>query len=287
MYKDSKWAKEIVSIQDENGLWGYFHTLSEPNKTPLTTEQALRRLQILGYTINDNPILKTVEYMNDCLMGKKQMPDRREKIHDWEIFTNLMLSTWIKRFTNDSDKANQIAATWASIISSAFADDGFNHAEYVSSYINSFGMKPQGGRLIDFNNFYHVSLIADQLDKIVEARVFDYLLNHKNGIYYIYDRPIGNAYLCVLPEKFATKISSRYIGAIELLSQYRNNLHKFEFVIKWIDNNRNDNGKWDMSSSVNDKVYFPLSDTWQRKEIREADCTYRIQNLINSLCPAK
>ncbi len=71
MYKNSKWAKEILCLQYDEGMWGYFHTLSEPRKHPVTTEQALRRLQILGYTIDDEPIQKAVEYMNDCLIGYK------------------------------------------------------------------------------------------------------------------------------------------------------------------------------------------------------------------------
>ncbi len=58
MYKNSKWSKEIISLQKEEGLWGYFYTLSEPKKYPITTEQALRRLQILGYTIEDECIRK-------------------------------------------------------------------------------------------------------------------------------------------------------------------------------------------------------------------------------------
>ncbi len=44
MYRDSRWSKEIISLQDKDGRWGYFHTLSEPNRYPITTEQALRRL---------------------------------------------------------------------------------------------------------------------------------------------------------------------------------------------------------------------------------------------------
>ena len=90
MYKDSIWAKEIIARQNREGSWGFFHTLSEPRKYPITTEQALRRLQNLGYTIYDEPIEKAVSYMSDCLAGKKQIPDRREKLHDWDIFTNLM-----------------------------------------------------------------------------------------------------------------------------------------------------------------------------------------------------
>lgn len=287
MYKDSKWAKEILSLQDDEGLWGYFHTLSEPGKHPITTEQALRRLQILGYTIDDAPIQKAVAYMSDCLSGIRHIPDRREKIHDWDIFTDLMLSTWIRRFTDRNAKANQIADTWASIIACGFSSGSFNYPDYLTAYKNAFGIKPQGGRLVDFNDFYHVSLIADKLDDKTEAMVFDYLLNHKNGIYYIYDRPIGSEYINVLPDKFASKLASRYIGAIELLSKYRNNLYKLKFAAEWIENNRKDNGKWDMGSAVKDKIYFPLSDSWQRKNARETDCTYRIQNLLSAINSAE
>lgn len=192
-----------------------------------------------------------------------------------------MLSTWVRRFTDRNAKANQIADTWASIITCGFSSGSFSCPNYLTAYKNVFGIKPQGGRLVDFNDFYHASLIADRLDDKTEAMVFDYLLNHKNGIYYIYDRPIGSEYINVLPDKFASKLASRYIGAIELLSKYRNNLYKLNFAAEWIENNRKDNGKWDMGSAVNDKIYFPLSDSWQRKNVRETDCTYRIQNLLS------
>ena len=51
----------------------------------------------------------------------------------------------------------------------------------------------------------------------------------------------------------------------------------------WLKNNKNQYNKWDMGSSVNDKVYFPLSDNWRKKDTREADCTERVSNLINKL----
>jgi len=62
LYKNTKWAKDIIAFQDNEGAWGYFHTLSLSSKFPITTEQALRRLYNLGYTINDLPIQKSVEY---------------------------------------------------------------------------------------------------------------------------------------------------------------------------------------------------------------------------------
>lgn len=55
------------------------------------------------------------------------------------------------------------------------------------------------------------------------------------------------------------------------------------YVVKWLDENKNSNGKWDMGKAVNDKLYFPLSDSWRREEIREADCTERITKILNKL----
>jgi hypothetical protein len=105
-YRNSKWAAEIIELQKDDGSWGYFHTLSNPSKrNKITTEQAIRRLEILGYTINDKPIAKVVSYMQDCLTMKKELPDRREKVHNWDIFTSLMLSTWIKKVVTSGTKA--------------------------------------------------------------------------------------------------------------------------------------------------------------------------------------
>ena len=219
MYKDSIWAKEIIMSQNREGSWGYFHTLSEPNKYPITTEQALRRLQILGYTIDDEPIQKAVSYMSDCLAGKKQTPDRREKLHNWDIFTDLMLSTWIRRFTNKINKANSVAETWANIVTQAFSKGEYLHADYVNAYVSAFGMMPRGGRLVDFVSFYLVSLLADQLDESTESKVFNYIMNNEDGIYYVYGQRLS-----VLPPTFTSKQASRYLGAIEIISLYRRNI---------------------------------------------------------------
>ncbi len=278
LYKDSIWAKEIIAKQNPEGSWGYFHTLSEAGKYPITTEQALRRLQILGYTIADEPIEKAVSYMSDCLAGKKQIPDRREKLHDWDIFTNLMLSTWIRRFTNEIDRANLVAETWFNIIAQAFSKGKYIHNDYVNAYETAFGMKPRGGRLVDFVSFYQVSLISNQLDESTENKVFDYILNKQDGIYYIYGQCLS-----ILPDSFASKQASRYLGAIELLSLYRKNISKLKFVTDWLKNNQNQHGCWDMGSGVKDKIYFPLSDTWRHKKNRESDCTSRINNLLFTL----
>lgn len=278
MHKDGKWAKQIISLQDKEGKWGIFHSLAQPVAENITTEQALRRLERLGYTIEDECIQKAVSYMNDCLTRKKDIPDYREKVHDWDIFTSLILSTWIRRFTADNPVANKVAKQWADVISASFVGGTFNHREYVSAYTDILGLRPGGGRLIDFANFYPVSLIRDCLDEKTEQAVVDYVVNGDNGIYYVYNNKIS-----VLPQAFESKNASYYLAAIELLSKYVHARHKLNFVADWLNDNRNENGKWDMGKMANDKVYFPLSDDWRKRETREADCTERITKLLDEL----
>lgn len=278
MYKDTKWAKQIIAAQRGDGGWGNFHTHSLPSQAPMTTEQALRRLERLGYTIGDSCIQKAVAYMADCLVGKKELPDRREKVHNWDIFTSLMLAAWIRRFTPDIPAANRVASQWAAVVSHAFQNGRYCQEQYHFAYFEAFGEKPSGGRLLDFVNFYVVSLLRNQLSEKREAALIEYILEKPDGIYYIYE-----ASLSLLPPVFESRQASRYLAAMELLAGYRHAVQRLSFVTAWLKENRNENGKWDMGKTVKDNLYFPLSESWRKKETREADCTERILNLLFAL----
>lgn len=283
MYKDTKWAKEILAQQDENGLWGNFHTLSKPSKAPITTEQALRRLYVLGFDINDEVIARTVTYMSDCLKGRKQMPDRREKMHNWDIFTELMLAVWIRKFTLADRSANRVTGKWADIITRAFSSGSFSHEDCALAYTEIFGEPPRGGRLVDFVTFYQLSLLPGMLNERTERLMMDYVLHYDKGIYYVFSRPSGDSRICNVPETFASREAGRYLAALELLAEYRNSIDMLHFASKWLYANQREEGNWDMGSEVKDGIYFPLSDNWKKKENRIADCTWRIRRLLDKL----
>ncbi len=276
MHKNGKWAKQIIEWQNNEGNWGDYHSLAIAGTSHITTEQAVRRLERLGYTIEDECIQKAVQYMSDCIAGKKTIPDRVEKGQDWNVFLSLILSTGIRRFTKENDDANKVARQWSEIVTAAFEDGSYNHDQYVDAYKSI--LKPNGGRIIGIENYYPVSLLCDSLDEKTECVFVDHIINFDKGIYYIYDGK-----LTVLPQDFQSKNASRYLGAVELLVRYKHALHKLKFVADWLNANRNENGKWDMSKAVNDKLYFPLSDDWRRSEIREADCTERIEKILCKL----
>ena len=278
VYKEAKWAKQILDLQDEEGKWGQFHSLSKSNGDRYTTEMALRRLKRLGFTMEDSCIQRAVAYMTACLRREKEIPDPREKLHDWDIFTDLMLATWIRQFTLDCLEANRVANTWAKLITESFQSGTYCHESYVASYLETFGMKPRGGRLVDFVNFYPIALLPGCLDEDTESSFLDYILQHETGIYYIYENRLTD-----LPSRFQHRKTSYYLAALELLAVYSTAGRKLSFAADWLLSQRNDRGTWDMGSCVNDKIYFPLSDSWRKRETREADCTYRITNLLNKI----
>ncbi len=238
----------------------------------------MRKLEALGYTIEDSCIQSTIAALHDCLTGKRQLPDRREKSHDWDAFTDLMLAAWVRRFTDGSDAANRIAGMWGAVVSSAFRSDSYNHEAYLAAYRQTFGRPAKGSRLVDFVTFYQVSLIRDQLDTVTENRVLEHILRSEAGIYYLgWPHPAAQ-----LPDAFMSLQASRYLSVLELLSGYRQSRHQLQFAADWLLSHQNADETWDMGVSAADQVIFPLSDSWRDKHCRIADCTYRISKIVEA-----
>jgi hypothetical protein len=251
-----------------------------PNKKyPITTGQALRRLSILGYTIDDLPIKKAIQYMNDCLSGKNNVPDRFDKVHDSNVFNEMMLAGWIRYFTDENKNANKVSKKWGEIIDYTFYDGEYDHNHYTKKYIEIFKNIPKGPRLIDFLTFYQVVLLANSLDKNIEPIFFKYILNHNVGIYYIYGGKITKT-----PDLFKSKETNSYLGAIELLTKYNSPKSKgqLNFVKQWLEKEKEQNG-WDLGKDSKDSINLPLSDSWKSDENRIKDCTYRIEKLLKSI----
>ena len=279
-YKNGQIAQHIINLQREDGTWGNeFHSMAMPNnKTPLTTEQALRRLQLLGFTIEDTPIRKTVDCMTSCLRGERKIDNYWEKTQDWNLFTKLMLSTWVKIFEPDNTLALAFAKQWATIIEKAFANGAYNHEAYLKAYQEEFYPKAKGPRELDFVSFYPLNLLQGLLSEETENHMLDYVLNYEKGIYYIYGKPLSE-----VPKVFSSLETSRYLAAIDILSGYKTAKEKLRFIIEWLEENKDTNGQWDLGAKAKDNVYFPLSDSWRTVSHRKADCTVKISTILNKL----
>jgi len=245
-YKTGKWANKLIEMQLDDGSWGYFHTLNKDSVLSITTEQALRRLEILGFTSDDKPIKNVLKYMHNILSGKISFPDREEKFKNWKIGRDFMLATWIRIFTEKDNIANEIAQKWAEIINAAFIHKKYDYNIYKESYIKTFGINTIHENI---SIFYLVSIISNLLDKNIEKYYFKYILENNSGIYYIYDNK-----LLIVPESFNIKNINGYIRAIELLAKY-NNLEckkQLNFIVKWLNSNKLKDNMWDLGKNAKD-----------------------------------
>ena len=276
-HRDGKWAKQLLALQNSDGTWGNtFHTLTaidRSNKLP-TTEQALRRLHALGFTLADEPIRRTVDTMLGCLRGERKIDDYWEKGHDWDLFTRMMLSTWVRVFDPDNETALMLARKWAAVLEHAFAGGAYDHGAYLEAYHETLSKKVSGRKVIGFMNFYIVSLMQGVLTPETEERLLEYILQAPEGIYYICDGPIRE-----VPKVFQSRETVRWLGGIELLSGYQLAPAKLGFAAQWL----NAQESWDLGKTAKNHIHLPLSDDWRKAETRIADCTEWINRILTNI----
>ena len=278
-YKNGKWANEILSLVNSEGNWGNFHTLSVPVKgKAITTEQAIRRLYILGYTKDDEIIKNVIKQMEKAIKGERKIDNYFEKKHDWPFFEKLMLASWIRVFDPLNFYALEIAKEWGEIAEKAFLSGKYNKDDDVNAFTQWKGRKPKSGFETGFGMFYHAVLLKDILNSETEKAFIDYFLERPEGMGYIYNKKLS-----VVPENFMSREASCYLAAIEVLAEYKCAKEKLGFVREWLLQNQNENGMWDFGSKANDKVYFPLSDSWRNKEDRIKDSTVRVKKLLSRI----
>jgi len=278
-HKEGKWAAQILEARHEDGMWGNFHALSSPVKgRPITTEQAIRRLHRLGYTMEDEVIKTVMERMVLCITGQQKIDNYSEKTHDWNLFEKLMLSAWIRIFEPQNPYALEAARGWAVIVEEAFSSGTYCREDDIVAFTKQQGRKPRSGFETGFGMFYHAALLPGVLTPTTERMFLDYYLSKPDGMYYIYDRPLNQ-----VPEVFASKDASCYLAAMEVLAGYETAKEKLSFVVEWLNDNKDENGQWDFGPKANDGVYFPLSDSWRKAEDRKRDCTERVYMFLSRL----
>lgn len=279
-YQESREAKEIIDLQNEDGTWGNsFHSLAKVVKGKMiTTEQALRRLWLLGYIIEDEPIRKSVDCMISCLRNERKIDHYWEKTHNWDLFTKMMLSTWIKIFDPVNPEAIFFSKHWANIIEKAFISGEYSNENYVKAYIEEFDSKPRGAREIDFVSFYQIILLRGQLSKNTEKLLLKYVISKPDGIYYIYHNALNK-----LPAQFQSKETVKYLAVIDLLKDYSTAKEELGFVAEWLNKNKDIKGQWDLGAKSKDGIYLPISDSWRNAEDRKSDCTKKITEILGKI----
>lgn len=276
-HRVGKWAAAILATQNADGTWGsMFHSMALPTNAPLTTEQALRRLHTLGFSIEDEPIRRIVDTMVACLRGERKIDTWWEKGVDWAMFEPLMLAAWIRHFDPEQPDALAYARRWARVIEAAFASGELDKSAWNAAYEAEFHRRERHPNPIGFTPMYHAMLLPGVLSPAAENALVRHILH--TGMYYIYAKPLMDP-----PVAFASKETSYWLAALELLAEYPSTRTQLAFAAAHLYLSIGPDGLWDMGAKANDKVYFPLSDSWRTEAARKTDCTERIRRFLNKI----
>lgn len=276
-HHQGKWARAILSVQHEDGTWGgMFHSMALPSTAPLTTEQALRRLHTLGFTIADEPIRRIVDTMAACLRGERKIDAYWERGIDWAIYEPLMLAAWLRRYSPEQPDALAYAKRWAKVAEAGFSTGKYDESAWNDAYEAEFCRKERHPQPIGFTALYHGMLLPGMLSPNAESAMVRHVLEH--GMYYVYARPLIHP-----PAAFASKETSYWLAALEILAEYSCAREALSFAAAHLYLNIGTDGQWDLGAKANDKVYFPLSDSWRTEAARRADCTERIRCFLDKI----
>lgn len=259
----------LMSNQNSDGSFGQFHSMSNTSK--LTTEMALRRFYFLNLDKEIPIVDKCLEYVRKCLYKEIVIPDRREKVINWDFFEELMFASWLNLFYINDNKVNQIQSIWVDVIEKSLINNEFNLEEYKRQYRLTFGKR--GLKVINPASFYMVCLLKNKLSKDASEAFFQYVM--KNGIYYIY----GNN-LYDLPIMFDHKYTINYLIAIKLISSYSIQKEELNFVRDWIYKNQSQDGYWHMDKLKSDGIIFPRSNDWRSNKNKLIDIKAFITEIL-------
>lgn len=279
-HRQGCWARELLALQRDDGTWPNwcFHSLAQPGNAPIATEQALRRLAALGFTIADEPIRRIVGTMAACLRGERKIDTYWEQGVDWAMFEPTMLAAWIRRFDPYQEDALAFARRWARVAEAAFCSGRLDDNAYRAAYEAEFRRRDRHPQPLGFMPFYHALLLPGTLTPDTERAMVRHILKRPDGMYYVYPRP-----LCHPPAEFASKATSLWLAALETLTAFPAARTELSFAGVWLRMSADPDGTWDMGAKAADRVCFPFSDSWRSPAVRRSDCTERIRTFLTHI----
>ena len=112
-----------------------------------------------------------------------------------------------------------------------------------------YGTVKRTKELLRIDFYYPVSVLVGEIGEFIEQAYFDYVIDSNTGYYYGFVGAVTQP-----PNDFQSKNASRYLSEIEIYCEYPNRYckDKLRIVIDWLTENKNSDGKWDMSAAVKD-----------------------------------
>ncbi len=271
---------ELYETQEENGVWGRFHTQDTTvKKRFVTSECAIERALALGLD-KDSPLLqRTIRFLTAHIAGQPCWSDPPEK-HDnpllFPYFTRLVSAANLALIDHDHPLLDEPRRVMVDMLIISFRSGTFRAEDAVRARTEVTGIlsKTPEGFLLCKYGLVILSSAGQALPQDLEDCLLGYVFQNPKGVYYLFDKNLQVS-LPIDHPKFVCWLATQ-----EVLSRFAGWKRHAAQAIEWIWSQCNADGFWDFGSRAWKGNYFPLSGDWRRKEDRLVDCTVRILALL-------
>ena len=269
---DALAVRQLRAKQKSDGGWGAFHSRSKlPGQMIASTEVGVERAVALGLDQSHRILRKASRYIIDMMEGHRRFPDRHEKNDRWQTGMRLFLASTLSLVHPSSPVLDADRRLWREIAVRTFQSGKYDEQDETEAHAELTGASVKRTYLV-LNNRYSLRILGSAtglLPSKIEKSLLDWLWKRDDGIGYL-GVSLGG------PPPARPDPFDRWFSSLELLANcfplWRLNAKQ---IMRWLWNQRDENGLWDFGLRPDHICHFPLSDDWKRRRNRVFDWTTR------------
>jgi len=275
----SRWVSELQREQDRDGGWGRFHSMDSKAKRKIkTTEVGVERGLALGLNATDPIFRDTLSYLSRLLEGSVDFPDPPERNDRWLTGKQLFVAATLAKLQPTLSVLDDAWELWATIATRTFVSGEYDPDAEIRAHRELTGASVKDSYLV-LNKRYALALLgsrAAQIPNHTENALVAWIWHKEKGIGYL------GVSLSSPPVHFLPGTLDRWFTSLELLSCFPSWRGFAKNVIDWLWAQRNEEGFWDFGPRASTSYYFPLSESWRKKQNRKYDYSTRVLTLLRN-----
>jgi hypothetical protein len=271
-------VRVLVEEQHGDGGWGPFHSRgSKPKRRITSTEVGVERALALGLT-PEHPVLgRARDYIVSLLADPHAFPDYQEQNDRWETGVRMILAGTLALIDANHPQLQPVRSLWVELAGRIFASGQYDEEAEVRAHRELTGATVKDSYLV-ISNRYAVAILSSMPDALpsgIEEEYLRWLCAKRGGIGYL------EVALTALPSLLKPGPLDRWLASLELLSRFPTWRAHARDAVDWLRAQRDEDGLWDLGLRGSASTYFPLSDSWRRREHRKHDWSTRVLALLS------
>lgn len=274
----SKWVRQLAEAQDENGIWGRFHTRDSKRKMAFaTTEIAIQRALALGLEKEDDILKKAMSWIVRCLQGSETWSDRVERSEGWATMTRAVTASTLARIDPRHPILESEWQCWAEIAVRTFSSGSYDPDAERQAHLELHGLKTTS--YYRFNVLHPLMILSSSqncLPEPVERSLVNWVFCHPGGIYYVTAGRIAD-----FPRSDERRFAA-WLESLHILARFRTGKERISEALQWLESLSTQEGWWEYHTSPAVDQALPLSESWRRPLNKKIDCTVNVLSLLRT-----